>query len=60
MHSASTVSGNGTMAANGVAVCTANPRSESPGLLADGEGGAYVAWMARRGGTGAEDIYASA
>ncbi len=43
--------------ANGVALCTAAGDQNYPSMVADGAGGAIVAWMDGRGGSG-YDIYA--
>jgi flagellar hook capping protein FlgD len=43
---------------NGVPLCTATDDQTEPQLVADGSGGAIVAWRDARGGRGTDDIYA--
>jgi hypothetical protein len=43
--------------ANGVALCTAGGSQWSPAIVADGEGGAVIAWLDGRNG-GNDDLYA--
>ena len=43
---------------NGVAVCTAAATQQSVQIIADGAGGAWIAWVDSRAGSGASHIYA--
>jgi hypothetical protein len=46
--------------ADGVAVCTATGQQNDISIVADGQGGAYLAWRDPRNGTLNNDIYAQA
>ncbi|MEO5987960.1 MAG: hypothetical protein ABIU54_10195, partial [Candidatus Eisenbacteria bacterium] len=52
-----TSAGAAAWAANGVAVCTASNNQQNPAILADGVGGAFVAWEDART-AGIDDLYA--
>jgi hypothetical protein len=45
-------------ATNGVAICTASYHQYNPVATTDGSGGAVIAWVDARGGSGGSDIYA--
>ncbi len=53
-----TAAGAPAWALNGVAVCAALDAQRDVDLVADGSGGAFLAWEDNRSGTGLEDIYA--
>lgn len=48
----------GTWPVNGAALCAASGEQDSPTIVADGAGGAIVAWMDRRDGDANADIFA--
>ena len=54
------ISADGTVrwAADGVALCTANDRQQTPTIVSDGAGGAIVTWDDARSGSDNRDIYA--